>query len=563
MRTFTIFKTAFFCFFLFLFLNHVSFAQDCTLSVGFENNWDGSNYTARTVTDQWGEWGVSGVVTTTDDNDRVNSGEKSIRLRGNSGDNCHFQMNFDKANGVGDVKFYYASYSTHHDGTIVVYYSTDGGANWTNGGSVVAPAWGGNMIQAVIPINITGNVRIKIAREGGLSNGTSVNIDDFCLTDFICPNCVSAPTFNPPSGIQTAPLDVTISCATSDATIRYTIDGSNPNDSSPVYATPIHIEETTVIKAQASKAGMETSSISTAEYSFLQGVTTLAALRALAPEYNGASNVGKIIYLYTGEAVITQTQAFNNIKYIQDETAAIMIFDQNNIIGTKDIGDKITNLTGTITNYFGMLELIPTESCTDLGWFNKVPTTVITASQLDFDHNNSIQAKVITINDVLFTTGGTYATGTYYNLKQNNVVYDSVVYTDNYDADYIIDKDPLPTTIAVNINGVILFKGSTTYAAKNRIVPLNKSNDVILGIETINPSVVKLSPNPANNYVNILTDNPMKLEVYSILGNLIAVEQLREGKNTISISQYPAGLYMMKMIDQNTGQTFVQKLVVQ
>ena len=560
MRTFTIFKTAFLSIFLFFFLNSVSFAQDCTLSVDFENNWDGSNYTVRTVTDQWGEWGVSGVVTTTDANDRVNSGEKSIRLRGNSGDNCHFQMNFDKANGVGDVKFYYASYSTHSGGTINVYYSANGGNNWADGGSVVAPAWDGNMIQAVIPINVSGNVRIKIAREGGLSNGTSVNIDDFCLTDFICPNCVSAPTFNPPSGIQSEPIDVTISCSTPDATIRYTVDGSDPNDSSPVYATPIHIEETTVIKAQASKAGMETSSISTAEYSFLQGITTLAALRALAPEYNGASNVGKITYLYTGEAVITQTQAFNNIKYIQDETAAIMIFDQKNIIGAKDIGDKITNLTGTLTNYFGMLELIPTEGCTDLGWFNKVPTTIITASQLDFDHNNPIQAKVITINDVLFTTGGAYATGTYYNLKQNNVVYDSVVYTDNYDADYMGQNIP---TLAVNLNGVILFKGSTANAAKNRIVPLDYSNDVILGIETINPSVIKLSPNPANNYVNILTDNPMKLEVYSILGNLIAVEQLREGKNTISISQYPAGLYMMKMMDTQTGQTFVQKLVVQ
>jgi hypothetical protein len=93
---------------------------------------------------------------------------------------------------------------------------------------------------------------------------------------------------------------------------------------------------------------------------------------------------------------------------------------------------------------------------------------------------------------------------------------------------------------------------------------LDKSNDVIgVGISNISKSAIMLSPNPANSYVNIVTGAPMQLEIYTIIGTRVAVENLYEGKNTISVSQYPAGLYMMKMIDTSTGQTFVQKLVVQ
>lgn len=52
------------------------------------------------------------------------------------------------------------------------------------------------------------------------------------------------------SGTQT----VSITCAEVGATIRYTVDGSTPNGSSPVYAGPITISSTTVLRAFADGA---------------------------------------------------------------------------------------------------------------------------------------------------------------------------------------------------------------------------------------------------------------------------------------------------------------------
>jgi hypothetical protein len=406
-----------------------------------------------------------------------------------------------------------------------------------------------------------------VVREGSLASGTTVNVDDFCLSDFNPSGYVAAPTFNPLGGSYTEPIQVTISSATAGATIRYTLDGTDPTETSTQYATPIPVSQQTTMKAKAWKEGMTESPISTANYIFPQGISTLEALRALAPEYNGGTNAGTTVYTYTGQAVVTNKQNFNHVKYIQDETAAIMIFDPGtgNLQANIEIGDKITNITGTLTNYFGMIELIPKEECVVSGYLQQVCTTEIEAKDLDFNHNSEIQAKVVTIKGVLYTQTGIFDKGAYYDLKENTIVYDSVVYIENFDADYIGDNIP---TILVNINGVINFKGGATFATRNRIVPLDKNNNIIKtdcseGVFDCNKAAIKLAPNPANSFVNIITDSPIKLEIYGLLGNRVATEQLYEGSNTISIAHYPPGMYIMKLIDRNTGQISVQKLIIQ
>jgi len=178
-------------------------------------------------------------------------------------------------------------------------------------------------------------------------------------------------------------------------------------------------------------------------------------------------------------------------------------------------------------------------------------------AKLDDDHNNHIQSKIVRVENVTFTQTGNWVQGTYYDLMQNGTKYDSVVYTDKFEAEYI--KTALPTT-AVGITAICIFKGGRTFSARNRIVPIDDMAAV--KITNIDNSAIKLAPNPANNFVNIVTGSPMKLEVYSLLGTLITTESLSEGRNTISVSNYPAGVYIMKLVDFNTGQSFVQKLVV-
>ncbi len=77
---------------------------------------------------------------------------------------------------------------------------------------------------------------------------------------------VSTPTFDPNAGTFVDSVNVTIACATTDATFRYTTDGSDPDASSPAYAGPIHLTLTTTIKARAFKSGMTDSAVASATY---------------------------------------------------------------------------------------------------------------------------------------------------------------------------------------------------------------------------------------------------------------------------------------------------------
>ncbi|MEO8617177.1 MAG: chitobiase/beta-hexosaminidase C-terminal domain-containing protein [Luteolibacter sp.] len=76
----------------------------------------------------------------------------------------------------------------------------------------------------------------------------------------------SPPSFSPAPGGFSNAQSVTITSATSGSTIRYTIDGTDPTTSSPVYTGPIPVTTTTTIKAISSKTGIETSPISSGLY---------------------------------------------------------------------------------------------------------------------------------------------------------------------------------------------------------------------------------------------------------------------------------------------------------
>ena len=236
-----------------------------------------------------------------------------------------------------------------------------------------------------------------------------------------------------------------------------------------------------------------------------------------------------------------------------------MIYDPSGKLSSGvNIGTKITNIMGTLSNYFGMIEFVPTADVTQISPFNSYDYTVATLDQFDADHANELQAKVVKVEGVQFATPGTFATGSYYGLIQNGVTYDSIVYTDNYSADYISTAMP---TYNVDILGICLYKGSNTIPNKNRIVILNNENNGMVSIDDYNTSLVSLSPNPADNYVNIVMLSAMDLNIYSITGALVAQEKLHEGNNTISISDLKSGIYILKFSDKS-GNTRNAKLIV-
>lgn len=288
-------------------------------------------------------------------------------------------------------------------------------------------------------------------------------------------------------------------------------------------------------------------------------VATIAELRAVAPPFTGSANAGTIVYKYSGEAVVTHLQTYNNVKYIQDTTGAMMIFDPTAKISGVNIGDKITNIYGTLTNYFGMVELIPTANCTPVSPFNEVAPVVVTIDQLDAANDNPLQAKFIKIENVTFIQSGNFATGKYYGLTQNALSIDSLVYTDNFGADYINTAIP---NYVVNLKGVCFYKGGTTIPNKNRIVLIDRNlGGITTSIEDFSAAAIALSPNPADNFVNLDIPSEMNLNIYSITGALVGKEKLNEGFNTISVSNLNSGLYILRLTDQS-GKTYSAKLQV-
>ncbi|MDX8033225.1 chitobiase/beta-hexosaminidase C-terminal domain-containing protein [Lentzea sp. BCCO 10_0856] len=77
---------------------------------------------------------------------------------------------------------------------------------------------------------------------------------------------VATPTFSPPGGAYTSAQTVTISTATSGATIRYTVDGSTPTASSPLYSGPISVPTSRTVSAIGIKSGLANSAVASATY---------------------------------------------------------------------------------------------------------------------------------------------------------------------------------------------------------------------------------------------------------------------------------------------------------
>src|SRR5579859_5349176 len=122
------------------------------------------------------------------------------------------------------------------------------------------------------------------------------------------PPQVAAPIFNPGGGSYSAAQSVTISTATSGASIRYTTDGSTPSETAgTLYSGPVSIGSTATLKAIAYESGMTDSSVSSATY-------TINLPQVAAPTFNPVGGS----YSAAQSVTISTTTSGASIRYTTD-----------------------------------------------------------------------------------------------------------------------------------------------------------------------------------------------------------------------------------------------------
>jgi len=249
---------------------------------------------------------------------------------------------------------------------------------------------------------------------------------------------VASPTFTPPAGNYMTTQSVTISSTTPGAVIHYTTNGNEPNETSPT-AQPISVSATTTIKAKAYATGMTASATVTALYKFPVTVSSIAALRAGLQDGT--------VYKLTSEAIVTyQRPDFDaNQLWLKDATGAIVTYDVSGFVTTDYvIGDGVTGITGTLSTYNGLLELIPTEGAdpgapTSTGHvITPLPRTLASLSLSD-------ESQLVSIPFVSFTPapGGNFVVSTNYTIA--DAVGTGVLRTLFVESDYIATPTPIPT----------------------------------------------------------------------------------------------------------------------
>lgn len=110
---------------------------------------------------------------------------------------------------------------------------------------------------------------------------------DYMTTCAAAGTC-EAPSFSPAAGTFDAAQDITLQTSTPSAHIYYTLDGTDPDDGSAEYSTPIHITQNTTIKAITYADGLTKSSISTGVFNIRYAQPTFSPAGG---DYDVAQNV--------------------------------------------------------------------------------------------------------------------------------------------------------------------------------------------------------------------------------------------------------------------------------
>lgn len=278
---------------------------------------------------------------------------------------------------------------------------------------------------------------------------------------------------------------------------------------------------------------------------------------------NHADNVE---YKLTGEVIVTAIASYNNQKVLQDGTGAILVFDPSNTLGSLEVGDKIKDLYGTLTNYYGFLEFKPTQPYgSQTGYYEDVTPLTITLAQLnDPEFMIQHQAELIQLNNVTFTSTGSFTVLNTYGISQNGVTANAV-FPYFQDANTIGADIPTGTVNITGFNFATSKIGSNYLDYRYYIVP-RSMNDFGTGLpQYLTENDLVIYPNPVGDQLTVtLRSNDFEvssMEVYDLNGKLIRTASVSGNHITMNTNSLAAGQYFLRLSDGKNSVTtkFVKK----
>ncbi len=276
-------------------------------------------------------------------------------------------------------------------------------------------------------------------------------------------------------------------------------------------------------------------------------VETLADLRS--------QGVSDLVYEITGEVIITHMNGQRNQKYIQDETAAMLIDDNDGIITTEyNLYDGITGLKGILTEYNGLLQFIPEEDPgAAISTGNTVEPLTLTLSEITTDH----QSMLIFVEGVTIDPAGDteFQTSTSYDISDASGA--SILRTPNASAGLDYFETEIPT------NAVDMIAMVSQFGSDMQIFPRSLEDIIeISNVDETLSSPFAIYPNPAKHNLNITGESVINsVRVFSVTGQLVKEIDVNGTSANFSIADLNSGLYLVQVVT-NAGTTS-QKIQIQ
>ncbi|MFA7057965.1 MAG: chitobiase/beta-hexosaminidase C-terminal domain-containing protein [Candidatus Cloacimonadales bacterium] len=254
------------------------------------------------------------------------------------------------------------------------------------------------------PINITETTTLKAKAYKANYLPSEIVIGNYSIYSEM-----DNPTFNPAPGIYNQAQSVEIICTTPNANIRYTINGTNPTESSQLYNNPINISTTKTLKARAFKTNYLSSEIVSGTYTIDIPEENIVATPIFNPApgvYNQAQSVeimcttpnANIRYTINGNNPTESSQLYNNpINISSTKTLKARAFK------TDYLPSEIVSGTYTIDeNINPEMILVPGGNftmgrATGDGHLNELPTHQVTLSPFSIGKYEVTQSEYQTI----------------------------------------------------------------------------------------------------------------------------------------------------------------------